>query len=723
ISVTGLGTRAIQAAYDSSGRVVGWTFDAGSGSAGYDPTTHLLARTVDPDGVTTTYGYAGSVLDKLAWSGQLSGSVTVTLDANGRAVTEAVGASDSLALAYDPAGLLTGLGSLSLTRDPASGLVTHTSTGSVQTDDQYDTNDRLIHSTTSVGGTVADDARYTLDALGRIVSAVETTKAGTTAAAYTYDGSDRLASVTVNGTVTETDIYDAAGNRTSMAGPSGTTTATYDDRDRLETEGSTTLTWAADGQLAKRTDGSGTTAFTFDDFGSLRGVTLADGRSIAYLVDADARRIGWQVGGTLVAGYLYDPAGRVVAETDGSGAVLMQFGYDDLDHLAIIQRGGATERVVTDPVGSPRLVIDAGSGVVVDAISYDAWGRITSESAPGTIPFGFAGGLTDPNTGLVHFGARDYDPATGTWTGPDPIQFAGGQPNLYQYAGSDPVNNSDPTGLDYCTAAGPCYEGRPGTQPTPPPDTPPTPPTSAGWPYYSSWSCSGALCLGPATGPSHGQPPFIYRGGCENGSCGWSPTTGFVCKAAHCVAPDGRECVNCSMGDTHLRTGDGDHVDFQGAGEYIALMTTDGSVEVQARQEPTSLQSSVSYNTAVAANVDGDRVGVYAREPSFLVVNGTPMKAPDIEERLPHGGLVERHGGQVVVTWPDGSVLTVTLVVNTLNYGFNPSSAVGPTLRGLLGSDDGNPANDLTGRDGVILSQSDLAYRTKLYKPFGNSWR
>jgi RHS repeat-associated protein len=724
VSVTGLGTRAIQAAYDSAGRVVGWTFDAGSGSASYDPTTHLLAQSVDPGGVTTTYGYAGSVLDKLGWSGQLSGSVTVTLDANGRAVTEAVGGSASLALTYDPAGLLSGVGGLSLTHDPVSGLVTHTSAGAVQTDQQYDPADRLIRSTTTISGVVVDDVHYTRDALGRIASLAETTAAGTTTTAYKYDGSDRLTSVTVNGTTTETDGYDAAGNRTSVKTPSGTTTATYDDRDRLVTDGSTTFTWAADGQLAKRTDSSGRTAFKFDDFGTLRGVTLAGGRSITYLVDADARRVGRQVGGKTVAGYLYDPAGHVVAETDGNGAVVMQFGYDDLGHLALVEGGSATYRVVTDATGSPRFVINTSSGALVDAITYDAWGRITSESAPGTIPFGFAGGLVDPDTGLVHFGARDYDPMTGTWTGPDPIQFAGGGANLYQYAGSDPVNNIDTTGLDYCTAAGPCYEGRPGSQPTTPPETPPAnPPASAGAPYYSSWSCSGALCIGPATGPSHGQPPYIYRGGCESGSCGWSPTTGFVCKAAHCVAPDGRECVNCSMGDTHLRTGDGDHVDFQGAGEYIALMTPDGSVEVQARQEAWTAQSSVSYNTAVAANVDGDHIGVYSREPAFLVINGTAMKAPDIEDRLPHGGLVERHGGQVVVTWPNGSQLTVTLVVNTLNYGFNPSSAAGPTLRGLLGSADGNPANDLTGRDGVVLSQSDPAYKTKLYQPFGNSWR
>ena len=441
-----------------------------------------------------------------------------------------------------------------------------------------------------------------------------------------------------------------------------------------------------------------------------------------------------------MAGYLYDPAGNVVAETDGSGAVVMQFGYDDLGHLAIVQRGGTTYRVLTDATGSPRFVINTSSGTVVDAITYDAWGRITSESAPGTIPFGFAGGLADPDTGLVHFGARDYDPTTGTWTGPDPIQFAGGGPNLYQYAGSDPVNIVDPSGLDglvvgAClgrngkitgTDVAECGEGdlminshtipwppASTTQPAVPPETPPVNPSG---PSAPTVTCTGLACRFPP--PAAGG----YQSYCILGTCSNGPS-GFSCTAVLCAGPKGGMCELCSVGDTHLRTGDGVHVDFQGAGEFVALMSPDGKVAVQARQESWTPSSSVSNNTAVATSVDGDRVGVYSREPAFLMVNGTAMNAPDIEERLPHGGLLERHGGQVVVTWPEGSRLTVTRLADTLNYGFTPSAAVGTTLRGLLGSEDGNPGNDLTGRDGAVLIPSDPAFKTKLYQPFGNSWR
>jgi RHS repeat-associated protein len=63
-------------------------------------------------------------------------------------------------------------------------------------------------------------------------------------------------------------------------------------------------------------------------------------------------------------------------------------------------------------------------------------------------PFAFAGGLYDPDTGLVRFGARDYDAVTGRWTAKDPILFRGGSANLYSYAGNDPINRIDPRGRD-----------------------------------------------------------------------------------------------------------------------------------------------------------------------------------------------------------------------------------------------------------------------------------
>ena len=61
-------------------------------------------------------------------------------------------------------------------------------------------------------------------------------------------------------------------------------------------------------------------------------------------------------------------------------------------------------------------------------------------------PFGFAGGVWDVTTGVVRFGARDYDPGQRRWTQKDPIGFKGSQENIYDYIGDDPVNGDDPSG-------------------------------------------------------------------------------------------------------------------------------------------------------------------------------------------------------------------------------------------------------------------------------------
>jgi RHS repeat-associated protein len=111
-------------------------------------------------------------------------------------------------------------------------------------------------------------------------------------------------------------------------------------------------------------------------------------------------------------------------------------------------RNGVTYYLLHDIIGSLRGVIDA-SGTMVKRMDYDSFGNIINDTNPSfTIPFGFAGGLQDQDIGLVRFGARDYDPALGRWTAKDPIDFTGGDVNLYGYVQNDPVNWVDPEGLE-----------------------------------------------------------------------------------------------------------------------------------------------------------------------------------------------------------------------------------------------------------------------------------
>jgi RHS repeat-associated protein len=110
-------------------------------------------------------------------------------------------------------------------------------------------------------------------------------------------------------------------------------------------------------------------------------------------------------------------------------------------------RGGEIYRILSDHLGSPRLVVNVTDGTIAQRIDYDVWGNVTRDSNPGFQPFGFAGGIYDQHTGLVRFGARDYDPNIGRWTAKDPILFGGGDINLYAYIGGNPINWDDSTGL------------------------------------------------------------------------------------------------------------------------------------------------------------------------------------------------------------------------------------------------------------------------------------
>jgi RHS repeat-associated protein len=69
-----------------------------------------------------------------------------------------------------------------------------------------------------------------------------------------------------------------------------------------------------------------------------------------------------------------------------------------------------------------------------------------SSSNPDFQPFGYVGGITDYDTDLIRFGARDYDPSIGRWTSKEPLGF-GGALNWYVYVGNNPIFYIDPTGL------------------------------------------------------------------------------------------------------------------------------------------------------------------------------------------------------------------------------------------------------------------------------------
>jgi RHS repeat-associated protein len=301
---------------------------------------------------------------------------------------------------------------------------------------------------TWLGGSLRFAYELTRDSLQRIVAKQEVVDGVATAFRYVYDSVGRLAEVRRDGVPVAVYEYDANSNRVHLTNSAGVLTATYDARDRLITYGDAQYTFGESGRLTAKVVGTERTEYHYDALGNLLLVTLPDGRRIEYVVDAMSRRIARKVNGAVVQRFLYGDGGRPVAEVDADGTVTTRYVYGARDNVpAYMERGGVTYRLLTDQLGSVRLVVDAVSGAVAQRIDYDEFGRVVADSNAGFQPFGYAGGIYDRDTRLVRFGARDYDAETGRWTAEDPIGIQRGDENLYAYVHNAPLNGIDPTGL------------------------------------------------------------------------------------------------------------------------------------------------------------------------------------------------------------------------------------------------------------------------------------
>ena len=119
--------------YDPAGRLASVTIPRGSIAFGYGPSSGNLTSLTSPDGVSLAYAYDGSLPTQESWSGPIAGSVSLSYDSNFRPVSQSVNGGSTVAFGYDADGLLTSAGALGFTREPANGLLTTTTLGSITT--------------------------------------------------------------------------------------------------------------------------------------------------------------------------------------------------------------------------------------------------------------------------------------------------------------------------------------------------------------------------------------------------------------------------------------------------------------------------------------------------------------------------------------------------------------------------------------------------------------
>jgi RHS repeat-associated protein len=400
--------------------------------------------------MTLSYTYDGFLPLSATWTGEVTGKIARGYDNNFRVVSETINDGSLIGFGYDDDGLLTTAGGLNLTYNTINGLLTGSILGSVTDSWGYSSFGEAANYVARYSGGTIFENQFTRDKLGRIIQKTETVAGVTTVYDYTYDQTGRLTQVKKNGVVFSTYAYDTNSNRLSRVTSSETEGGTYDAQDRLSSYGNFNYTYTANGELKTKTDTATaqTTQYDYDLMGNLLKVNLPDGKQIDYVIDGQNRRVGKKVNGALTQGFLYDGQIQIAAELDGSSNVISRFIYAEKGNVpSYMIKGGQTYRIISDHLGSPRLVVDTATGTIAQQLDYDEFGRVINDTNPGFQPFGFAGGLYDADTGLVRFGLRDYDAMTGRWTSKDPIFFAGGDTNVFGYVVNDPVNWSDPFGL------------------------------------------------------------------------------------------------------------------------------------------------------------------------------------------------------------------------------------------------------------------------------------
>ena len=407
---------------------------------------------ITKSGEGITYTYDGSLLTSETLSGSLNEVISYTYN-NDFARVQAIYAGQSTGYGYDNDGLLTQAGSFAITRHAGNGLPVAVSGAGLHLNRGFNGHGEVESQAVAVSGKSVSSLSLSRDASGRITRRSQVAGGISAVYDYLYDANGRLLKVLKDNASVEEYAYDENGTRiyekNTLRGIAARSYE-YSDEDHLLKAGEWAYQYDLDGFLTNKTNSTNPTNRTqyfYSSRGELLTVILPEGKRIDYVCDPLGRRIAKKINNVVVEKYLWQGLTRLLAVYSGNNSLLMRFEYADERMPVAMKMGLATYYLSYDQVGSLRLVAD-GSGNVVKRISYDSFGNIIEDTNPSVmIPFGFAGGLHDRDTGLVRFGYRDYDPEVGRWAAKDPIGFAGGDTDVYGHVLNNPVNLIDTNGL------------------------------------------------------------------------------------------------------------------------------------------------------------------------------------------------------------------------------------------------------------------------------------
>jgi RHS repeat-associated protein len=308
---------------------------------------------------------------------------------------------------------------------------------------------RLSHRNTS---TTYADYQWAYDAANRITQFISPD--GTSN--YSYDSRDQLTNTDHSYQSDEAYGYDANGNRTNAGYQTGS-------NNQLLSDGTYTYAYDNEGNRTRRTNliTGEVTLYEWDYHNRLIGVTTKDingtiTKAVVYTYDAYDRRIAKVIDAdgngpaTATTERMVYDGDNIALTFDGTETQTHRYLYGPgIDQILADETQTSVNWALVDNQGTVRDVIDS-NGVVLNHISYDSFGNVTSETNPNIdFRYGYTGREHDEKTGLYYYRTRYYDPIVGRFISEDTIGFNGGDANLYRYVGNSPINFTDPSGTEF----------------------------------------------------------------------------------------------------------------------------------------------------------------------------------------------------------------------------------------------------------------------------------